>query len=263
MRSWLLTTVLLLGAGPLGHAQEGDDSVKAINDAYFATLRTNSAKPPPQGAPAGVRPALISEEELQALIDRCWKVYDVSSGEPEEFEALKQVMTLSASPYVTPTSEKSASAWRDAAKKLFADFIDDDRMAPLAMGMPSSKAVKREADDYAKQLKGSKSTAVQAAYAVAPLNERLSAAANTPLDEAGEKQLVADLDAFAKAHGAAKSLRGSGTYGEWAKNASNAIVNLKIGKVAPEIEAADLDGVNFKLSDYRGKVVLLDFWGYW
>jgi hypothetical protein len=59
------------------------------------------------------------------------------------------------------------------------------------------------------------------------------------------------------------SLRGPGTYGDWAKNATNALVNLKIGKVAPEIEAADLDGVNFKLSEYRGKVVLLDFWGYW
>jgi hypothetical protein len=38
------------------------------------------------------------------------------------------------------------------------------------------------------------------------------------------------------------------------------IRNLSVGKVAPEIEGADQDGVRFKLSDYRGKVVLLDFW---
>ena len=31
----------------------------------------------------------------------------------------------------------------------------------------------------------------------------------------------------------------------------------------PEIAGEDLAGVAFKLSDYRGKVVLLDFWGYW
>ena len=38
---------------------------------------------------------------------------------------------------------------------------------------------------------------------------------------------------------------------------------LEPGCVAPEIEGKDLDGVAFKLSDYRGKVVLLDFWGDW
>ncbi|MCH8828286.1 MAG: redoxin domain-containing protein [Planctomycetes bacterium] len=36
-----------------------------------------------------------------------------------------------------------------------------------------------------------------------------------------------------------------------------------IGKIVPEIKAEDLDGVEFKLSDYRGKVVVLDFWGHW
>jgi hypothetical protein len=32
---------------------------------------------------------------------------------------------------------------------------------------------------------------------------------------------------------------------------------------APEIAGEDLDGVPFRLSDYRGKVVVLDFWGDW
>jgi hypothetical protein len=39
--------------------------------------------------------------------------------------------------------------------------------------------------------------------------------------------------------------------------------NLKVGKTAPEIVGVDLDGKHFKLSDYRGKVVVLDFWGNW
>lgn len=39
--------------------------------------------------------------------------------------------------------------------------------------------------------------------------------------------------------------------------------HLQIGKTVPEIERADTDGVAFKLSDYRGKVVMLDFWGDW
>jgi len=36
--------------------------------------------------------------------------------------------------------------------------------------------------------------------------------------------------------------------------------HLAVGKEAPDIEGTDQDGVRFKLSDYRGKVVLLDFW---
>ena len=36
-----------------------------------------------------------------------------------------------------------------------------------------------------------------------------------------------------------------------------------IGKAAPEITGADVDGKPLKLSDYKGKVVLLDFWGDW
>jgi hypothetical protein len=35
------------------------------------------------------------------------------------------------------------------------------------------------------------------------------------------------------------------------------------GQLAPEIAREDIDGVPFKLSDYRGKVVVLDFWGHW
>ena len=36
-----------------------------------------------------------------------------------------------------------------------------------------------------------------------------------------------------------------------------------VGNLAKEIDGEDLDGKKFKLSDYRGKVVLLDFWGNW
>jgi peroxiredoxin len=34
----------------------------------------------------------------------------------------------------------------------------------------------------------------------------------------------------------------------------------RVGNAAPEITGMDADGTAFKLSDYRGKVVLLDFW---
>lgn len=39
--------------------------------------------------------------------------------------------------------------------------------------------------------------------------------------------------------------------------------NLSIGCQVPDIVGTDQDDVEFKLSDYKGKVVLLDFWGIW
>lgn len=35
------------------------------------------------------------------------------------------------------------------------------------------------------------------------------------------------------------------------------------GDTAPDIVGTDVDGKEFKLSEYRGKVVMLDFWGDW
>ncbi|MFN0242514.1 MAG: peroxiredoxin family protein [Planctomycetota bacterium] len=62
-------------------------------------------------------------------------------------------------------------------------------------------------------------------------------------------QLVAehpDTDSAARARGKLYQLR-----------------NLQIGQIAPDFTTTDVDGVEFKLSDYRGKVVVLDFWGFW
>jgi hypothetical protein len=51
-----------------------------------------------------------------------------------------------------------------------------------------------------------------------------------------------------------------GTVGKKAKSELFSIRHLAVGKVAPDIAAEDQDGKKLKLSDYRGKVVLLDFW---
>ena len=38
---------------------------------------------------------------------------------------------------------------------------------------------------------------------------------------------------------------------------------LEVGDTIPEVNGKDLDNIKFKLSDYKGKVVMLDFWGDW
>jgi hypothetical protein len=53
------------------------------------------------------------------------------------------------------------------------------------------------------------------------------------------------------------------TVGDRAKGGLFEVRFLAIGKVVPEVEGEDADSKTFKLSDYRGKVVLIDFWGQW
>lgn len=72
-------------------------------------------------------------------------------------------------------------------------------------------------------------------------------------DSARAKQLYDEI--LAKYPGTAPAKRAKGDLFE--------VENLIVGKTAPDFKAIDQDGVEFRLSDYRGKVVVLDFWGFW
>jgi hypothetical protein len=54
-----------------------------------------------------------------------------------------------------------------------------------------------------------------------------------------------------------------GTVGDNAKGELFELRYLSVGKEVPDVKGEDADGKEFKLSDYRGKVVMLDFWGHW
>ena len=53
------------------------------------------------------------------------------------------------------------------------------------------------------------------------------------------------------------------TLGESAASELFEIRSLQIGMMAPEIEGVGIDEKPMKLSDFGGKVILLDFWGDW
>jgi RNA polymerase sigma factor (sigma-70 family) len=53
------------------------------------------------------------------------------------------------------------------------------------------------------------------------------------------------------------------TLGQVAEAHLDKMHNLVVGKPAPEIDGVDFDGKPLKLSGYRGKIVVLVFWGSW
>jgi len=57
-----------------------------------------------------------------------------------------------------------------------------------------------------------------------------------------------------------------GSRGLLAKQAEGALFEsefLQVGLPVPDVTTTDETGASFRLSDYKGKVVLVDFWGFW
>jgi len=77
-----------------------------------------------------------------------------------------------------------------------------------------------------------------------------------------EKEAVALFEQTEKDYG---DIKGGfqGTLGKSAAAELFEVQNLAIGKTAPEITGTDIDGKPMKLSDFKGKVVVLDFFGDW
>jgi hypothetical protein len=74
---------------------------------------------------------------------------------------------------------------------------------------------------------------------------------------AGNQEAVGILEKLGKEEGLNESLE------KRVADLRYKVTHLVVGCEAPEIEGVDHDGKQFRLSEFRGKVVLLPFWGFW
>jgi peroxiredoxin len=63
--------------------------------------------------------------------------------------------------------------------------------------------------------------------------------------------------------GALYEIRDLAEDGTWIEFGPSGLKPTSLGKAAPDFEMTDTEGKNFNISEYRGKVVLLDFWYVW
>jgi thiol-disulfide isomerase/thioredoxin len=122
------------------------------------------------------------------------------------------------------------------------------------------EAVAETNPDQTAQAQAELAFAVKAHRAFAEAEYKKSA----DLDKlAGEAERL--FEKLAKEYGDRPRLirENSGTVGDFADEHLFELRHLRVGKAAPELAGEDLDGRPLKLSDYRGKVTVVVFWGTW
>jgi thiol-disulfide isomerase/thioredoxin len=151
---------------------------------------------------------------------------------------------------------------------LQAKYLESPKLGPVATSLGFSTD-KRSEDLLRGLLEKNPSRDIQgqSALALTMLLKKHRAAVGRREDQAATKRLDQELEALyermVKDYADVKSGFGGRLVGATAEAELNEIRNLTVGKTAPDIVGEDAEGKKFKLSDYRGKVVLIDFWAGW
>jgi hypothetical protein len=243
---------------------------------------------------------LTPAEEFQAIIkaqqqaqEEFRKAYDAAKTDEERQRVMKELGTKSSvnSHYFAdkflalirtyPKDPATLDAFRrmlagmgynpqtsEAAKLVISNWIKDERLADVCKTLvyyssdagdsllrtAIAKSPHRTVQGYARLSLG------LSLKARADRMANLRPADREPYEQEAEQLLQQVIDKYADLKAATKY---STTLGRAAEVELFELQHLGVGKVAPDIEGEDLDGKAMKLRDYRGKIVLLDFWGSW
>jgi thiol-disulfide isomerase/thioredoxin len=158
----------------------------------------------------------------------------------------------------------------EALDLLARHHVESKRIGELCMGLSTAPAVTPRMEELIRAV--AEKNPHEAARGLASLAlARVVFARSAAKDrEAKEReQLLAEAEKLAlrvadKFAGVRISAEGRGrTAGEEARGLLFEVRHLAIGKTVPEIDGRDLSGKKLRLSDHRGKVVLLSFWASW
>jgi len=202
--------------------------------------------------------ATRSAEEREALLDEV---------PGREFEAELQALATEAR-----GTEVALAAWT----RLFglAKELRDEDMAGRALERITAEHLDSAGLDSLCRFIGSWARPGKTAASEAALRKMIAGSPHAAVRAAARFHLAVILaqagsDA-ARAAEAGRLLRelgdSSGDLAEWKTLAESGLYeleHLRVGQVAPDFEAVDQAHASFHLSDYRGRVVLLHFWGFW
>ena len=250
-------------------AQAGDDQTKLKASQALADL---IAKDPQSAASGRIAPQMLGlrgdhpgkNQVAQILID----LTDQDAGSEKSFDSLFEV-----------ASATSGKLKTTALSKISQHHLNSDKIYDVIKEVSSGRLPDEAAEHWLKEVcQTSNSPALKSNAAIAlngVIGKRdMFRQIFADADEETRSELAPELIAYLeKTPEPGESEMIEATLTEYVSDTESllkkvksnlfAIKNLSVGRAAPDIIGNDVDGVSFKLSDYRGKVVFLDFWGDW
>jgi hypothetical protein len=233
----------------------------------FVLLGGIAGPPPPDPVPILRLPE--TPEELKLEIEAAAKSAEIDEPQALAFAARAVAMGKAGKNAATrvgaldaalkiPLRKKSAdlAAQRDVLWDL---VIEEDAQEGVLLAPLVARNLKDEAR-LEKLRKKTKAPELKATFAFMDLLPQIN---KRDRNEQETKDLIAAIEKLKKEHGSVADPMRKQTWAETCDGVLFPIQKLAIGMEVPDIEGKDTAGVAFKLSDYRGKVVLLDFWGHW
>lgn len=219
---------------------------KKLMDEYMAKVKEYSAKAKEAKAEGKPAPEQPTRPDNAALIGRAQAAAKDFAGGDDAVQFLVFIVRNSGT-----NKDAAGGAFTTLAEK-HANSEALSQVAPLIGALPRIVG-KEQAEPLLDRFAKSTNPDVRGSVALVRLQSTIEEA-----DLKGDAYQTAKAD-LQKAAEAAKDAN-------LKKRIADLIENREkygAGNMATEIAAEDLDGVAFKLSDYKGKVVFLDFWGDW
>ena len=156
------------------------------------------------------------------------------------------------------TGVKDSERLRELNRELFKAYISGDSLKQIIQGHQQARDVEGYNNDMIARQKliVRVNTYLKSFITEAP-GSLASLAAVQKLDPNG------DQDMFLLVEDGLKDKLPNSTYYKSIKESNDRWRNLAIGAAAPEIILTTPEGETLKLSDLRGKVILIDFWASW
>lgn len=176
-------------------------------------------------------------------------MFAVAKADPKSDSSFQMLMMLSSSS-ISPMEKD------EAQQLLMENFGDSEKMGEFAMTLTRAQPSEQTIEFLRALIKKSMLPSVKgpATYALGKMLQQ---------NEETREEGIALIKSIPEDFKDVKVYGGRMNLADMVAGELFEIERLQIGMEVPDIEGEDVDGVEFKLSDYRGKVVVLDFWGDW